>query len=338
MKRLLCLIMMVSVVLGFSSCKEKSLKELAEKKDLRTGMAVAIGDLFQEEHIDIIKENCSVVVAENCMKWATIRPTKNLWNWSDADNLVKFAQENEMDVKWHTLVWHNQNSPVVASIRTKEDATKLMDEYIDKVVSRYKGKVKEYDVVNEMFEEDGSFRESIWYKTMGAEYIEHALMQARKADPDALLFLNEYNNEEAGHPKADAMYNFAKQLKEKGVPIDGVGMQLHLDASYNFNADAIRENVRRYAEIGLQVSFSEVDVRIPMDNPEAWREQQQKVYEELMRIAVEEPNVTSFIVWGITDKNSWVPSAFPGRGEALPYDAQLKPKPLYTGLKNILKG
>lgn len=320
-----------------SSCAEKSFRELAEKKDLETGMAVAIGDLFVEEHINILKENCSVLVAENCMKWATVRPTKKLWNWSDVDNLVKFAQENGMDVKWHTLFWHNQNSPVVASIKTKEDALALMDEYIETVMTRYKGKIKEYDVVNEMFNEDGSFRDTPWYRAIGKEYIEHALIKAREADADALLFLNEFNNEEAGHPKADAMYNLAKELKEKGVPLDGIGMQLHLDASLYFNPDGIRENVRRYADLGLQVSFSEVDVRIPTSNPEEWRGKQQEVYETLLRIALEEPNVTSFIMWGFTDKQSWVPSTFPGTGEALPYDAKLNPKPLYEGMKNILK-
>ena len=213
----------------------------------------------------------------------------------------------------------------------------MMNEHIETIMSRYKGKIAEYDVVNEMFNEDGSMRQNIWYKTIGADYIELALKKAHQVDPDAKLLLNEFNNEEKGHPKADAMYNLVKNLKERGIPIDGVGMQLHLDARISYSEDAIRQNIQRYEDLGIAVSFSEVDVRIPIENSKAYESAQENIYLMLYKIASEMPNVTSFITWGISDKHSWVPYTFPGTGNALLYDEDFKPKPVYNEILKELK-
>lgn len=212
-----------------------------------------------------------------------------------------------------------------------------MNEHIETIMSRYKGKIAEYDVVNEMFNEDGSMRQNIWYKTIGADYIELALKKAHQVDPDAKLLLNEFNNEEKGHPKADAMYNLVKNLIERKVPIDGVGMQLHLDARISYSEDAIRQNIQRYEDLGIAVSFSEVDVRIPIENSKAYESAQENIYLMLYKIASEMPNVTSFITWGISDKHSWVPYTFPGTGNALLYDEDFKPKPVYNEILKELK-
>lgn len=335
MKKVFCCLVAAAVLAGCS--RSSSFKELAVARNLSTGTAVAIGDLFRPEYVEIIGQNSSVVVAENCMKLGSVRPSRSLWNWGDADSLVEFAEKNGISVKYHTLVWHNQNPPFISGMQKKEEAMQMLDECISTVMSRYKGRIREYDVVNEMFNEDGTLRNSVWLRTIGPDYIAYALTRARETDPDALLFLNEYNNEAEGYPKADAMYDFVRQLTEKGVPLDGVGMQLHLDATQPFSPDAIRSNVRRYAGIGMNVSFSEVDVRIPSGNPEKWEQRQQEIYEALLRIALEEPNVTSFITWGFTDAQSWVPKAFPGYSNALLYDADANPKPVYNALLSILR-
>ncbi len=133
------------------------------------------------------------------------------------------------------------------------------------------------------------------------------------------------------------MYNLVKDFKNRGIPIDGVGMQLHLDGTQPLNEDAIRANIRRYAALGLEVSFSEVDVRIPNDNPKEWEEAQQNVYCTLLKIALEEPNVKSFIMWGYSDNGSWVPGTFPGFGSALPFDFNREPKPVWNAIVDILK-
>lgn len=285
----------------------KSFKYAAKDNGFYSGMAVTVGDIFNPETIKILQNDCSIIVYENSMKWANLRPNKNFWNWNDIDSLVEFAEKNNMRVKWHTLFWHQQNSPFVSSSWTREQAIQMMNEHIETIMSRYKGKIAEYDVVNEMFNEDGSMRQNIWYKTIGADYIELALKKAHQVDPDAKLLLNEFNNEEKGHPKADAMYNLVKNLKERGIPIDGVGMQLHLDA------------------------------RIPVENSKAYESAQENIYLMLYKIASEMPNVTSFITWGISDKHSWVPSTFPGTGNALLYDEDFKPKPVYNAILKELK-
>ncbi|WP_443097789.1 endo-1,4-beta-xylanase [Treponema succinifaciens] len=315
----------------------KSFKYAAKDNGFYSGMAVNVGDIFNPETIKILQNDCSIIVYENSMKWANLRPNKNFWNWNDIDSLVEFAEKNNMRVKWHTLFWHQQNSPFVSSSWTREQAIQMMNEHIETIMSRYKGKIAEYDVVNEMFNEDGSMRQNIWYKTIGADYIELALKKAHQVDPDAKLLLNEFNNEEKGHPKADAMYNLVKNLKERGIPIDGVGMQLHLDARISYSEDAIRQNIQRYEDLGIAVSFSEVDVRIPIENSKAYESAQENIYLMLYKIASEMPNVTSFITWGISDKHSWVPSTFPGTGNALLYDEDFKPKPVYNAILKELK-
>ena len=334
MKKILSVFLAVGLVLGLTSCAKKTFREAAKPYGFNTGIAVTSGDILDPEIQPILKDYCSIIVCENQMKMANLHPNKKFWNWNDVDKLVEFADENKIRVKWHTLFWHQQNAPFATSLTTREDALAFMDEYIETVMERYKGKIKEYDVVNEMFEDDGkgSFRNTHWYKTIGPDYIEHALRKAHEVDPNAKLYLNEYNNEAMGDPKADAMYNFVKELKEKGVPIDGVGMQLHLDTSYPYNEDAIRKNIQRYADLGIEISFSEVDVRIPTNGGESHVEKQKEIYCSLVKLAKEMPNVKSFITWGFTDRHSWVPATFPGKGDALPFDKDMKPKPVFQAM------
>ncbi|MCQ2579593.1 MAG: endo-1,4-beta-xylanase [Treponemataceae bacterium] len=316
---------------------QDTFRSLASKKNLDTGVAVAVGSLNKESHTSIIAKNSSIIVAENCMKWESIHPRENTWNWSETDRIIEFAEANNMKVKFHTLFWHNQNPSFLSERWSREKALEVMDNHISTIMTRYKGRIQDYDVVNEMFEDNGSLRKNIWYKTIGEDYIEHALIKAHECDPSAKLYINDYSNETMGQPKADAMFNFVKNLKEKGVPINGVGMQMHMDTAYGFNAEQIRKNVKRYADIGVDVSFSEVDVRIPQKNYESHLDKQQQIYCELLQIAVEEPNVKNFIMWGFTDASSWVPYTFPGKGHALPYDEKLNPKPLYEAMLEILK-
>lgn len=336
MKKVFSIFLMSSILIGLTSCS-KSFRDVAKDNGFASGMAVAAGDILDPELAKVLKENCSILVSENSMKWANLRPNKSFWNWTDIDKLIEFANENGMKVKWHVLFWHQQNSPFVSSSWTREQAISMMHEHIETVMTRYKGKIQEYEVVNEMFEENGSFRNNVWYKTIGPDYIEIALKKAREVDPNAKLYLNEFNNEEKGHVKADAMFNMIKDFKERGVPIDGVGLQLHLDARYNYSEQAIRDNVQRYADLGLDVAFTEIDVRIPTDNPASYEQAQEDVYLMLYRIAKDFEAVKTVITWGISDRHSWVPATFPGTGSALLYDKDLKPKKVYNSIYEELK-
>lgn len=338
MKKTILVTSLIVSLLTLVSCGKETIASRATKKGLDIGTAFA-SDIFDPEGQERIKEFSNILVAENFMKCANLRPNAKFWNWSDIDHSIEFAEKNNIQMKFHTMFWHQQNSSFINNMKSKEEALEMMDNHIITIMDHLKGKIKVYDVVNEMFEEDGSFRKTIWYNLIGEEYLAHALTVASEHNSGAKLYLNEYNNECVGYPKADAMYNFVKSLKEKGVPIDGVGMQLHLSTDLPFDPDAIRANCKRYADIGIEISFSEVDVRLPASkfkDPEEIKKQEY-IYTTLLDIALTEPNVKSFIVWGMYDRTSWVPATFGGYGNACIYDVEYNKKPVYEAMFEKLK-
>lgn len=335
--KIICLAAICALAFCAVGCK-KSVASAAAKKGVEFGFAVSVTDLLDANTQKLIADEAKILVAENCMKSSQLRPNKTFWNWSDPENLVKFAEKNKIVAKWHTLFWHEMNPPFINQMKTKEEAEALMDEHITTVLQKFKGRIRDYDVVNEMFNEDGSLRDTVWLRTLGPGYLERAIRKAHEVDPDAHLFLNEYNNEAAGYAKADAMFNLVKDFVERGVPIYGVGMQLHLAADLPYKEEAVRKNIRRYAELGIKICFSEVDVRMPLARADIYAQTQIDIWRSLMKLAVEEPNVESFIVWGISDKNSWIPAWKPGYGDALLFDKKFQPKPVYYELLDAAKG
>lgn len=327
------------IILGsvlFSGCSQKP-SAAARKAKISFGAAIQVGDVLGDENAEFLTDNFNTVVPENTMKWQLIHPKANYWNWGDMDSIVNFAVRNKMKVRGHTFLWHQQNAPYVSGVKDPEKAKEMLVEHITQIMTRYKGKIYEYDVANEIFEEDGSFRKSFWYETLGEEAYFLAFETARKVDPEARLYLNDYNNECAGTPKADAQYNFMKRMKEKGVPVDGAGFQLHLAEDLNFDRKAIESNIRRYADIGIDVSFTEIDVRIKSPSTEEARKHQGEIYTALMEIAAAEPNVHSYLIWGTTDNKSWVPATFPSYGEALPFTKDKVAKPFMDDIVKAMK-
>jgi len=335
-KLLVCCIVLSALIL--CSCGNNTIASRARKKGLDIGTAFA-SDIYDPEGQKRIKDFANVLVAENICKWTYVHPNARFWNWNEIDDAVNFAEKNKINMKWHTLFWHQQIPPFLSSLKTKEDAEKMIEDYISSIMQRYKGRIKYYDVVNEMFEEDGSFRHSLWYNLMGDDFIPYALKVARAQDPSAKLYLNEYNNENMGYAKSEAMYNYVKKLVDDGVPIDGIGMQLHLASDEPFNKESIRENVRRYGKLGIEVSFSEVDVRIPDTkfNDEQELKRQSDIYTGLLDIALTEPNVKSYLVWGMYDKTNWVPTLYPSYGNACVFDIKNNKKQVYFDIYNKLK-
>lgn len=337
MKRFIIFTAIVFGALLFGACSKSTPAKAATKAKMYFGVAVQPGDMLDENKSNLIAQNFNALVPENTMKMVNIRPTKKLWNFSDMDKIVEFAQKNKMKVRGHTFIWHQQNSTIVNQIKSREDAFDLIRENITTIMTRYKGKISDYDVANEIFNDDGTFRKSIWYKWCGTDLYEEAFRMAKEADPEARLFLNDYSHEEAGTPKAEAFYEFVKQMKEKGVPIDGVGFQLHLCTDYGINEDRLRENIRRFAALGLEVQFTEIDIRMRVPATEADVAKQSEMYETLMRVLKDEPNVSTYMTWGYTDATSWVPATFPGYGEAHLFDKELKSKPVFGTLVDMMK-
>lgn len=320
----------------FSGCSSKS-SAAANKAKISFGAAIQVGDVFGDENAKFLSSNFNTVVPENTMKWQNIHPKATYWNWGDMDSIVDFALKNKMKVRGHTFLWHQQNAPYVSGVKDPEKAKAMLVEHITEIMTHYRGKIYEYDVANEIFEENGTFRKSYWYNTLGEDAYFLAFETARKVDPQARLYLNDYNNECAGNPKADAQFNFIKKMKEKGIPIDGVGFQLHLAEDLNFDRSAIEANIRRYAEIGVDVSFTEIDVRIKNPFTDEARKHQGEIYTALMEIAAAEPNVHSYLVWGTTDDKSWVPASFPSYGEALLFTKEKKAKPFMNDIVKAMK-
>jgi endo-1,4-beta-xylanase len=320
-----------------TGCDLNSPRRIADSKGLIFGVAVQTGEILTPDTAKFLTRNFNTIVPGDTAKWVNIHPKKDFWNFSDTDLMVNFAQKNGMKMKFHTFVWKDQNAPYIYDAKTRDEAIAILTEHITTIMQRYKGKLLEYDIANEVFNEDGTMRDIFWYKTIGPDYVDVAFKIARNADPDAKLLLVDYNTEYAGTAKGDAMYAMVKSMKDRGIPIDGVAHQLHCIAEVPFNENALRENIRRFRELGLSTSFSEVDVRIKMPVTAQNEAQQCDVYSRLMNIALTEPGAGSMILWGFTDKTSWIPRTFPGYGSATILDLKMKPKPAYDALMTTLK-
>jgi len=288
---------------------------------------------------NILKGEFAMVVAENEMKFDALEPQQNSFSFGNGDKLVSFAQSNNMEVRGHTLVWHSQIPGWVSNGNwNRSSLISAMNNHITKVMQHYKGKIREWDVVNEACDDSGNgLRRSVWTNVIGQDFIDIAFQTARQADPDALLYYNDYNIEDMS-AKSNTAYNMIKSMKERGIPIDGVGFQCHfINGMSSSQLQAIEQNVKRYAAIGVDVSFTEIDIRIPSSSNQSQAFQTQASnYKSLMEICLRNPNVTTFVVWGFTDKYSWVPQVFPGYGNSLIYDSNLNPKAAYTSLKEAL--
>ncbi len=283
----------------------------------------------------IAKSEFNILTSENQMKWDTIHPNRAVYNFVPADQHVQFAQANTMKVHGHTLVWHRQlpgwvtNPPVPW---TKATLTEVLYDHIGKVVGHYKDQVAVWDVVNEAFNEHGTYRRSLWYTTIGKKYIELAFQRARAADPSAKLIYNDFAID-TGSKKSTAVYNMVSDFKRRGIPIDGVGLQMHLKSG-GLNYDSFAANMQRFADLGLEIYITEMDVRFPISRADL--NNQATIYCNVLRRCLAQSACKALQMWGFTDKYSWVPGRFSGQGAALIFDEHYNPKPAYYALQSAL--
>jgi endo-1,4-beta-xylanase len=320
-----------------AAAQDVTLRDLAAKRGIDFGAAVAVGPLAAEtEYSDTLKREFSMVVSENAFKWESLHLTPRLYYFDDTDAIVAFAEANGMKVRGHTLVWHNQNpSWLPRAIKTRDEAIAVLKDHIQTVVGRYKGRIAAWDVVNEAMDDStGELRESPWLAAIGPDYIALAFQFAHEADPDAKLYYNDYGAEGIGG-KGDAVFELVKGLKEQGVPIDGVGWQGHFQQS-SFIMD-LKDNGRRLAELGLEISITELDVRIPVPVTDLMIEKQASMYGKVTETCLALPNCKAIVTWGFTDKHSWVPGFFGGEGAALPFDENYAKKPAYDAIVAALQ-
>lgn len=304
-----------------------SLKHLTNRY---VGSAVAAPYLSGEaDYRAVLNREFDSVTPENEMKWATVEAVRGQYDWSGADEIVKFAQRTGKSVRGHTLVWHSQLPDWVGALPADE-LRSVLRQHITTEMKRYKGKIRAWDVVNEIFNEDGTRRDTVFQQKLGDGYVADALRWARQADPSAKLYLNDYNIEGL-NPKSDAMYDLIRTLKRQGVPIDGVGVQAHLSTQYGFPA-GFRENLSRFAALRVDSAITEADVRIPLPPDPAKLATQASYFRQVWNACHAVSRCVEFTTWGFTDRHSWVPDVFPGEGAACLFDADLRPKPAYRAL------
>jgi len=312
------------------------LRQLAEAKGIYFGAAVAANRLSETQYVQVLNREFNSVTPENEMKWDATEPSRNSFNFSNADRIVNHAQANGQIIRGHTLVWHSQLPSWVSNGNwSASELTQIMENHIANVAGRYRGKLYAWDVVNEAFNEDGTRRQTVFQNVIGDGYIAAAFRAARAADPTAKLYYNDYNIEGI-NAKSNAVYNLVRQLKQQGVPIDGVGFQGHFILGQVPND--LQQNLQRFADLGVEVALTEVDIRMQTP-PDAGKLAQQRAdYEKVVRACLAVSKCVGVTVWGITDKYSWVPDTFPGQGAALLFDENYNPKPAYDGVVTALGG
>jgi len=322
---------------------DDSLRALASKVGLRIGTAVNTDVLASNPtYAQITAEQFNSVTPENVMKWQLLEPTRGHYDWAAADRLVAFAQQHRQLVRGHVLLWHNQlpnwlTTGVANGTISNAELRALLHKHVVDVVTHFKGQIWQWDVANEFFTDGNPSTvnsNDFWVSHLGIGIVADAFRWAHQADRHALLFYNDYNDEGI-NSKSNAIYAFVKGLLGQHVPIDGVGMQTHLDVQYPF-PDRMQQNLQRFSDLGLKVALTEVDIRIPLPVDATKQLAQNADYIQSLQACLAVRACISYTVWGFRDAYSWVPGVFAGEGAANIYDNNLQPKPSYYALQQTL--
>jgi endo-1,4-beta-xylanase len=325
-----------------------NLRDAAARSSRELGAAA--GKLFgvNSAYDLTLRREFSMLTPENAMKWSQIhRDGRTAYRWETPDAMVAFAESNRMGVRGHALVWHSQNSDWVESgTWTAAELTAVLREHIGVVVGRYKGRIAQWDVVNEALDEQGRLRvnESVWSRVIGPSYIETAFRAARLADPDAILTYNEYGLEWGGS-KQDSAVAMLRRFKAAGVPVDAVGFQAHYQISADGGGVPSKQSLidvfNRFASLGLQVAITELDIGVrttPTPATAVELTAQANGYANVVSACVAVPACRTIVTWGVTDAASWVPNYYPGYGDALLFDATYARKRTYFAVRSGLGG
>ncbi|GAA2302796.1 endo-1,4-beta-xylanase [Streptomyces kunmingensis] len=314
-----------------------TLGDLAERTGRYFGSAVDNPELADTDYADLLGTEFDSTTPGNGMKWYATEPQRGVFDFTAGDEIVRYAKAHGLKLRGHTLLWHSQLPGWLTSgTWTADELRAILKNHITQVVKHYRGKVFAWDVANEIMNEDGTYRENLFYTTLGPGYIADALRWARAADPKVKLYLNDYNVEGTG-AKSDAYYTLIKQLKADRVPVDGFGMQAHLALQYGFPYQ-MEQNIQRFADLGLDVAITELDIRMILPYDATKLAQQADWYRQVTEACLAVRRCVGITLWGYSDGHSWIPSTFPGQGAALPWDENLRRKPAYDAIRSALAG
>ncbi len=315
-----------------------SLQELADQKrpGFTIGAAVALNPAVSDQEYAQIAfgDNFGAITPENAMKWQFLEPRRGLYSFKETDALVTLAERHGMKVQGHALVFGEANPAWLKDVPA-EELEQTMLKHIADIVGRYKVRVATWDVVNEPFDDEewSSLRKHIWYQAMGESYISKAFYEARRADPNALLFVNDYGLEEDGE-RWDAFLSLITKLKHSGVPIDGVGFQAHVyEAGDKIDPAVLRRHIRQLAQIGVKSRISEMDVYDDDGTAE-----QAKQYSNVFNACLSEPNCISWTTWGVSDRYDFFTDDDGSiqQGHDFLWDENMKPTPALSAIINLL--
>jgi len=304
------------------------LRLLADARSIRVGFAALQSFYHRPDgalYASTAAREFNFVTPENSMKMDHLNPEPGRYQFAATDNLIAFAEANDMAVHGHPLVWHRQLPPWILESEVDNRETH-MSEYIERVMQRYNNDIDVWDVVNEPMADDGQLRDSVWFEAMGANYIDNALTQARALAPEDVLLINEFDIGFAG-PKFTGLLELIDDLKARDIPLDGIGFQLHLFSSYD-EFDELRANFSAIASRDLDIYITELDVSLVDD---ATLDTQAAVYEEIAAICLRQLNCRSIQTWGVSDQYS-----FRSIFDPLLFDRSYQPKPAYDAVRNSL--
>lgn len=344
---------------GFAQSGETGLKD-AYKDYFSIGVAVNMRNISNPEQIAIIKKNFNSITAENDMKPQPTEPAYGQFNWENADKIANFCRSNGIKLRGHCLMWHAQIGEWMykdekGDLVSKEKLFQNMKHHITAIVERYKDVIYAWDVVNEAISDGGwqggrrgmgehpsPYRNSPLYQIAGDEFIKKAFIYAREADPNILLFYNDYNAADPG--KRDRIYNMVKSMKEEGVPIDGIGMQGHYNV-YGPSMEDVDAALTKYSTIVKHIHITELDIRANQEMggqlnfsrdggniSQVVKTLQEDQYARLFKVLRKHKDVVDNVTfWNLSDRDSWLGA----RNYPLPYDENYKTKRVYSIIKDF---
>ena len=309
-----------------------TLKSVAGPTDRLIGAALGAAHLAEPGYAAAAR-HFNFATPENEMKWDATEPARNVFSFDRGDAIVTFAAQSGMQVKGHTLVWHSQLPPWVAAIQDATELRNAMINHITQVALHFRGRVIAWDVVNEAVADGGGLRSSQFQQLLGARYLDDAFIAANAADPYARLYYNDYGTEGLG-AKSNYVYNLVKDMLARGVPIHGVGLQMHTGATDSPSAAEVAANMQRLAALGLDLMITEMDVQICTGDLQA----QSRRFHDIVAGCVAQPFCRAVTVWGVTDKYSWRNGQSCAAPRPLLFDDNYVPKPAYMGVINGFTG
>ncbi|EFH87999.1 endo-1,4-beta-xylanase [Ktedonobacter racemifer] len=307
----------------------------SSKRNILIGTAANM-DAFNTDatYKKLLGQEFNLLTPENVLKMDTIHPDIDTFDFSKSDQLVAFAEAHHMQIEGSSIIWHDQIPDwITHGGYTRQELLGILKDYIQTVVGHYKGKIKSWFVVNEPLET------SFWEQMLGPDYITNAFRWTHEADPQAKLYVNEYGIEMPG-TKTNRYYHLVQELISQGVPVSGVGSQSHLNLTRAYNLSQMIANLQRFADLGVQVEITEVDVRtqnLTASMAEKLK-QEARLYAMMISTCQAVKACDGIVIWGITDRYTWINSGTHGTDVPLIFDDQYRPKAAYYAVQNALLG